>query len=100
MKTTINYTEKYNGYRGPEQYAAVLSYKHAREMVAAAKHPEFMHARFRLLCGVERVLVYVRDRSSPTGRILAGGGPAALMDRLIRKYQKTSALSPSEMLGC
>lgn len=77
----------------------LIPYARLRAMVASVKSPLFMHGRARSsLCGYPSVLVYHRDRTSPSGRILGGAGPSVIIDRLIRDYHKTSALSPTEHL--
>ena len=84
MKTSLHILDQYSGYRGREAIPAVIPYKQVREMVAAAKHPRFLLARFRLSCGMERVFIYAHDPASPSQKMLVGAGPAKIMDRLIR----------------
>jgi len=81
-----------------DSYTETLSYSDLRGMVACVKDPAFMHGRARQSGSYyPTVLVYRRDATSPSGRLLSGSGPAFIMDRLIRKYHSTSPLSPTEL---
>ncbi len=65
----------------------------------AIKSERFSHARFKPFCGQDRVLVYHRDETSPSGVRLAHineAYTAAEADKLLREIRNTSALSPTE----
>ena len=83
--------------RNGETWTELIPFARIRSMVTAAKDPAFNRARSRpSICGYETVLIYRRDASSPSGVYLSGAGPAVIIDRLLRRYQRTSALSPTE----
>jgi len=63
---------------------------------AAVRNPNFSHARQGTGCWRDVVYIYHRDANSPSGVILACGGDSAIADPIIRQFQRTSALSPTE----
>lgn len=96
MKTSIifKYTNAYG-----DSYTETVDLKTFRDMVRAVRSPHFQLARARTsLSGYPTVLIYRRDANSPSGKRLDGAGPAVIVDRLLRKYRNTSALSPTELL--
>lgn len=68
-----------------------------REQIeAAVRNPMFSHARQGTGCWRNLVWIYHRDLNSPSGVTLAVGGDASMVDPIIREFQHTSALSPTE----
>lgn len=88
------------GRRTGDTWHTVIPYAEIRRMVQSVRASGFSHARARPSgVGYDSVLVYGFDKTSPSGVLLRGGGPAIIMDRLIRKHQRTSAFSPTERLA-
>lgn len=58
---------------------------------------KFSHSRVRSWCGTNIVYIYHYDGTSPTGVHLAcGADDTPETDALLRKYHRTSPLSPTE----
>lgn len=68
----------------------------ADEIRAAVRHPNFSHARAGDGCWRDVRWIYHRDQTSPSGMKLAAGGPADLVEPILREERRTSPLSPTE----
>ena len=73
----------------PEQLIAL------EEAIAS---PKFTHARARQFCGHWMITIYHRHPTSPTGVMSANGWTEEIVLPLLKKYNRTSPLSPTEGL--
>lgn len=84
------------GYNGTREETVTMS--RLKKMIAAIRAPQFSHARCRRWCGQEIASIYHRDPQSPSGVMLASAGDDTIVSHLLRRYKKTSPLSPTEGL--
>lgn len=75
-----------------------LSFSTVKRLVQAVRSPNYIHSRTRRWCRHDCASIYHRDSSSPSGKMLAAGGPDVLVSEILRRNRKTSPLSPTEML--
>lgn len=85
----------YRSYSG-DQIQETLSYSAVKQMVQAICSPRYTHSRTRHWCRQDVTAIYHRDANSPSGVLLAGGGPDVLVNAILKRHRETSPLSPTE----
>lgn len=76
-----------------------LPYSAVKKLIRAVRSPNYIHSRTRYFCRQDCASVYHQDAKSPSGKMLAAGGPDVLVAEVLKRNRKTSPLSPTEMLG-
>jgi hypothetical protein len=99
MKTVFQYQTSVKGDKGPEKTTEVITLSILKKIVRSIKSPDFIHARWRSWCGCAVVSIYHKSSKSPSGKELVSGGYAELIEPLLKRYGRTSPLSPTEGLG-
>jgi hypothetical protein len=94
MKIKFEFQFLYNDEKPAKE---TVSLRELKRIIRAIKSPNFTHARFRSWCG-GTVSIYHKEPLSPSGVMLAAGGRPALIDPLLKRYKRTSPLSPTEGL--
>jgi hypothetical protein len=74
-------------------------FSQVKQIIQAVRSPSYIHSRTRQWCRQDCTSVYHKDSSSPSGKMLAAGGPDVLVAEILRRHRKASPLSPTEMLG-
>jgi len=92
-------------YQASSKYAASgkieneIKLSHLKQLIRDIRSPLFTHARTRNWCGAEIATIYHRAGSSPSGVLGQSGGDDSLVAFLLRRYKRTSPLSPTEGLN-
>lgn len=75
-----------------------FKFSQVKKMIEAVRSENYIHSRTRYWCRQDCTSIYHKDAKSPSGKLLAAGGPDVLVAEILRRNRKTSPLSPTEML--
>lgn len=75
-----------------------LPFSQVKKAIQAIRSPNYIHSRTRQWCRQDCTSIYHKDAASPSGKMLAAGGPDVLIAEILKRNRQTSPLSPTEML--